>query len=492
MSHPRRGRVGVSLAAIALLTGAAAVTLPVIDRSKAGAAGAPGTVTIDAATELGRLNRNVAGVVMEFNIRDDTPDSIAEALAPPVARYATHPHNFGNRNMPLCWSEDDPHRFAIVDQELRRAAGFGIDPARIHVQLIYIPPPTCFVPAAEQRAQYASISAATILLEPERVKDMLHDQITHLALVNGIRMFGVWNEPDGIFPMAPDAYNAFFHMVHDQLRRVESENPGLRLRIAGPESSHPDELYIGRFLDYVVANGLRLDRLTYHDYSGTKGQEPTPAAYAANFETVRGFAAARGLTPEIYLDEWAYDVSSANEINRDGAGAAYVASTLTTFADIGLSGATYFNWQDRIEGGFADDAGALRYGLLDVHHKPRPPHHAFRLFRALGDTRVQATPVSQTVTSRQEWGALATRADDGSLRVLLRNWDPRKSGGAILVDFDISGFTAASWTAEAVGLSTGGIPELSSGLGSPVIELPQNQVVLVSLQPGQPHAGRTL
>lgn len=238
----------------------------------------------------------------------------------------------------------------------------------------------------------------------------------------------------------------------------------------------------------------------FHQYLGSE-TGPTSATYARRIHNVRlAIARARSrapwLGPEIVVEEWGFDPTASSPSVRDGAGAAFVASTLTMFADAQVDAANHFFVQDNqraqalgrtncFENCPARGLNMVGFGLLDRFGHPRPPYHAFRMFTSLGTDRIAAEPSFARLRQSQEWGAIATRLADGRLRVLARNWDPSRSGAArsLEIGLSVTGFEVGSWEIEEIGLTTDGKVVHRIGMGRPGIHLPPNHVVLLTLQP---------
>jgi hypothetical protein len=467
-----------------LCTAVATVGLSSVEPQPASAAVA--TFAVDTSSPLGPVNRRVAGVVMNYNVSASTPLSRGTDINLRSGRYATYPRNWANQNMPRCWT-GDPTDYAIIDREIGQAIALGMDPVQLELQLIFISP--CDVAPAPvgttlSMAQLMSISALAIHTNPTAVQKMLHDQIDHLVAKFGMREFAAWNEPEVTFPITPVTYHEFYRLVDNALRAVESERT-VDLHLAGPETAVPQPT-VAAFLDFVGQNHLDLDRLTFHAYANT-GTEPTPIIYARQIGNMRQYLADAQakypwLQPELVADEWGFDPTARNESDRDGSGTAMIASGLTTFLDQGIAGAMYFGWQDLKGCPSGCQASDLHFGLLDVDDNPRPTWQAFRMFANLGDTRLTATPSSSQVSGRQEWGGLATKAADGTVRILFHNWDPAKTGASVDVALALAGFTPASWTAETVTLANPAVAA-TSGTGTPPVTLPANSTMLLVLHP---------
>ena len=461
----------------------------------AGAATSSVVLHVDSAAPLGAIPRRAAGIVMEFSVSDSTPVSLARDIGLRYGRYGTYPHSYGLGNMPKgCWS-GSPSDYGVLDQELARARDFGMDMTQLEVQLIYISPcdalPGPLANALEQtglsQLQYASISAAAIVTNPRSVQGMLRAQMDHMATRFGIRTFAVWNEPDTAFPMAPQIYDKLYALVDAAKRSIEGAHHGLRLRLGGPEASFADPTLVPQFLDFVGAQHLDLDSVTFHHYSPGGGQvNQTTPSFMRDIAQVRTWmATARQryawLGPELVIDEWGYDPSSLDAVDRDGA--AFVASTLTTLVDERVAGAMYFNWQDK-KPDECDQVWCrtpvLHLGVLDANDRPRATYEAFRLFHQLADARVHADPTTAALAGGQEWGALATRASDGDVFVLLHNWDPSGHGSDLHVRVIVDHMAVRSWTEETV--TTAASVARVTGFGVPAVRLPANDIVLLTLR----------
>lgn len=481
------------LHAVVVMTVATMAALTTVPNGPATAASTTTDVTLHVATNVPhkKLNRDVAGVVMNFAVYPNTSPSLGSAIGLHSGRYALYPADYGNANMPeACWT-DSASDWSKVDSELGTAIGLGMDPAKLEVQLVYISP--CLSPignltGVDALSAYPSVAAAAIEANPGGVRQQIYQQIGYLAQRWGVRIFGAWNEPNGIFPLAESVYNDYYALVDSALRQVEAEQH-VRLFIAGPETSGiEDGYFIPPFLDFVGQNHLDFDYFTFHDYADTNGGVTTSSQEVGRIGRIRGWlsdaqALYPWLQPRLSMDEW----------NWNGGGgppgtaiAPFAASTLTTIIDLGLDRADFFNWQDipvSTTNASSVGYGNLQYGLLDKSEQPKAAFHLFEFFHQMGDERVQASPVAADLGGSQEWGALATQTDAGDLTLLIRYWDPQKSGGTIHVNLDLTGFVPASWEAQAVGVPTNGSVVTSSGTGLPSVELPANEAMLITLHP---------
>jgi len=73
----------------------------------------------------------------------------------------------------------------------------------------------------------------------------------------------IWNEPD-ISQFWKGTRPQFFETYARAARALRAEL-GPRTRISGPSITHYDHTYIAQFLDYCVANKIRLDVLSWHE-----------------------------------------------------------------------------------------------------------------------------------------------------------------------------------------------------------------------------------
>lgn len=199
---------------------------------------------------------------------DEGFPELIDALEIPAGRFETWYANFPAANMPTCWtgSADD---YRTLDAHIEKGPSAGLDPGASELQLVYIPPcalmngangdtipeTTGIEDLRPSRLAYPSFYTPAVHTNPAAVESVLYDLIKHAATTWGIRTFGVWNEPDGIFPMDPLTYLGYYTLSNRALRRVEDET-GLELRIGGPTSSFDNAVLIETLLDHVIRNEL--------------------------------------------------------------------------------------------------------------------------------------------------------------------------------------------------------------------------------------------
>ncbi len=74
--------------------------------------------------------------------------------------------------------------------------------------------------------------------------------------------FDIWSEPDGLWSGTSDQFFEMIKRTHNVIRSVDPN-----AKIVGPSSSNYNEAGYAQFLDFLVANNLRFDGLSWHEFN---------------------------------------------------------------------------------------------------------------------------------------------------------------------------------------------------------------------------------
>jgi xylan 1,4-beta-xylosidase len=231
--------------------------------------------------------------------------------------------------------------------------------------------------------------------------------------------FEIWNEAnlEVFWSGTKDEYLRLYEVAVQAIRSVDES-----LLVGGPSSAAAG--WIADFLDFVVERELPCDFLTTHTY----GNLPLD---------VREAARVRGLDVEVWWTEWGASPTHFNELSDLAWGAPYVLHGMKSVQ--GRADAlAYWVVSDHFEelgrppkllhGGF---------GLLSVGNLRKPRWWALALAQELGTSLVRLELDGDGAGGLVDgW---ATRADDGTVHVLLWNGtlNQRQSTGEPLLDREV-------------------------------------------------------
>jgi hypothetical protein len=268
----------------------------------------------------------------------------------------------------------------------------------------------------------------------------------HEITAEHVRVFEVWNEPDGLFWTGTLAQ--YLKLYDDTVAAVEraARVAGVQVAVGGPALTFPDVAWIEPFLAHVVAGGLPLDFLSWHYYLdypalGPTGGIPAPPPgvppvwynpfaraqeYGAQVALVRDEAAKYPtLHPKLWIDEWNLD--AGYDARHDGPyDAAMAAAVLDSVQGAALDRMSFFK--------VTDDPGPTgNWGMLTVGLRPKPVYYAFDFWHRLAGRSlgVAITPDQSASDASGRVGAVASRpgAGNGSVRVLLYDYVPFDATG---------------------------------------------------------------
>jgi len=191
-----------------------------------------------------------------------------------------------------------------------------------------------------------------------------------------VKYWEVWNEPNlDIFWTG--SKEQYLELYRATVRGVLRADP--TVKVGGPGVAGSDGSWIVLLLDYVKANKLRLDFVSWHDY------RVPPEYHKQMARRVKGWLYDRGMDAELLITEWNYD-AGLHPGNDDERGAAYVARCLHNMVDSPLNYAQFFEIKD---GWNADSEYWGRWGMITFNNHPKAVYYAYRMFAMLGTERVR-------------------------------------------------------------------------------------------------------
>ena len=276
---------------------------------------------------------------------------------------------------------------------------------------------------------------------------LVEEMAAHEITAEGVTTFEVWNEPDGTFWRG--GLPGYLRLYADTARALEVAAAAAHARIAvgGPALVFSDAAWIEPFLDFVAAEDLPLEFLSWHYYAdypllGPVGPIPGPPpgtppvwynpalraqSYGLQVGQVRAEVAAHpSLHPLLWLDEWNAD--AGYDARHDGPfDAALAAAVLDSVQSARLDRMCFFD--------VADDTGnaLANWGLLTAPPAlaAKPVYAAFEYWHRLGPNLapVSLSPDQSLADPRGRIGAVASTAPDGQVTILVYDFVPYDATG---------------------------------------------------------------
>jgi hypothetical protein len=439
-------------------------------------------LTVDAATELGPINRNLGGLGVHAG---GAPLSTVAALHPSQMRVDASLQDVSPAPGVL-------HLDGLLAR-LAEVRSVGAEPLVI---LSYMP---TWLGAPNAFGRDPTRVAPTDL---DAWESLVHDVVSALATAPAPALrFEAWNEPD--IPLFwQDTPMAFADTTVRSARavaRVEQET-GLDLVFGGPALAVPDPVYLTPFLVAFRDPALPLDFVSWHYYGnlpflGPDGTEfgetgpvqpvigrpnplTSPSAFGLQVDLMRAATAAAlagsgRAAPSMLLDEWNLSSGGFDLRHDTHVGAAFDAGVLTELQDAGLDGSVFFRANDtRTTGG--------DHGLVRTDGAPKAAWWTFWLWHELAARQVRVTGTSEGL-----WAVASEDAD--RLTLFVASFSASRPSARVLdVDVQGLGWTPASATVRRVDADhpAASVAEPLALQGSRVrLALPEQAVALIELRP---------
>lgn len=256
-----------------------------------------------------------------------------------------------------------------------------------------------------------------------RWQALVYQMALHEIGVEGVRVFEVWNEPNGEFWVAPDKVSAYLTLYQATATSLEAAAGalGVQILVGGPAlaniSTLPNRGWIEQLCAFVVANNLPLDFISWHEYAFDA------SSYGAGAQAIRAVVADfPTLHPLLWLDEW--NVSSGPNPAMSGSeGAAFVAAVLESAQSAGIDRATFYE--------AADDSPFDTFGVLTQSLAPKFDYQVFAMWHSMAGAELSTAIVPQqtSVGLQGQVGAVASTSD-GAVDVLVYDFDPTGPAGS--------------------------------------------------------------
>lgn len=399
------------------------------------------TLTIDASTRLGTINRELVGVGWHDG---GAPMTTVAPLKPRLVRVDASLQDVSPTKGQL-------HLGPLLAR-VAEIRAIGAEPLVI---LSYMP-----AWLGSPRA-YGRDATRVAPADPAAWEALVYDVVLALATAPAPAVrFEAWNEPD--IPLfwqdSPQAFADTAARSARAVARVEAET-GLDLAFGGPALAVPDPVYLAAFLQPFRDPTLPLDFVSWHYYGnlpflGPDGTEfaqtapvqpligqRNPLASPSSFGPQPGLmrawtdAALAGTgrpAPALVLDEWNLSSGGYDRRHDTHEGAAFAAGVLAELQGTELDASSFFRGNDSSTRGG-------EHGLVFADGTPKPAWWTFKLWQDLA-------PRSVEVTGTEE-GLWAVASTDGHRVTLLVASFSASTPGARTLEVDVRGLRWSPSTA---------------------------------------------
>src|SRR3989344_5400805 len=219
--------------------------------------------------------------------------------------------------------------------------------------------------------------------------------------------YEVWNEPDleSFGKWRYSGGKSYSDLYFYSVKGAQQAQNVLPFKIGGPVTTALYKNWIQKFLDFVSANNLRIDFLSWHHYS-KKTDDYTDDIIKLNKwlgESPR-YNKYENL-PKI-ISEWGYD-SEKNPIADTEVGAAHTVASLRNLLNARLELAFLFE---------VKDGPTLSWGILNYDGSPKPRYQALKLLNSLEGNQLVVDGEGSNV------GAIASENEE-KIVLILTNYD---------------------------------------------------------------------
>ncbi len=252
---------------------------------------------------------------------------------------------------------------------------------------------------------------------------LVYQMALHEIGAEGVRVFEVWNEPNGQFWVAPEKLSAYLTLYQATATSLEAAASalGVHILVGGPALADVPTLpylgWIDQLCSFAVANNMPLDFISWHEYSP---DAPFDGGAVAAIRAVVGKFPT--LHPLLWLDEW--NVSASGDPPMSGSeGAAFVAAQLDSAQSAGIDRATFYE--------AADDSPVDNFGVLTQSLTPKFDYQVFAMWHSMAGAELgTAITTNQTGTDLQDQIGAVASTSGGAMDVLVYNFDPTGPAGS--------------------------------------------------------------
>lgn len=241
--------------------------------------------------------------------------------------------------------------------------------------------------------------------------------------------YEVWNEPDlesfGKWSLYGGAKDYKLLYLYSSVGAQNAKNV-YPFKLGGPATTALYKSWIQVFLDFVSANNLKIDFLSWHHYSKKTDDYTNDIINLNEWLSPQQYRKYQQL-PRI-ISEWGYD-SDPNPIADTNIGAAHTIASIHNFIDYGFEMTFLFEIKD---------GPTPRWGLLSYEGKEKPRYNALKLLNLLGGKKLLVNGEGTYVN------ALASISSE-KITVVLVNYDENNKNTELvpvtLINLDSGDYT---------------------------------------------------
>jgi len=220
--------------------------------------------------------------------------------------------------------------------------------------------------------------------------------------------YEVWNEPDleSFGKWKYTGAKSYSDLYFFSVKGAQQAQNILPYKIGGPVTTALYKNWIQKFLDYIIANNLRIDFISWHHYSKKTddytqdiinlnkwlGEDPKYDKYEN--------------LPKI-ISEWGYD-SEKNQIADTEVGAAHTVASLRNLISSKLEQSFLFEIKD---------GPTLSWGILTYQGEEKPRYKALKLLNDLEGSQLMVDGEGSNVS------AIGSINKDDKIVLILTNYD---------------------------------------------------------------------
>jgi beta-xylosidase len=250
--------------------------------------------------------------------------------------------------------------------------------------------------------------------------DIIQAMIDHFYIkysTDDVKYFEVWNEPNACIEQSLylSRYNTFSTIIKAKDAAYKIGGPTVaRLEMVAPDN------WMEVFIDYVVANSLPLDFVTWHRYSQSTGSPIS--IYTTDIVNLNSLLEGTNLSPEIYMSE--YNYNGGNDRNNDtNFDASYVMEVLNLVKDTNITGMFLFELKD----GKNPARFWGRWGSFTRDDYPKPVYNSYKMYCNMPTTTKLSFATTTPVT-----GLNCFASKDGS-RVEVMVWNHNSTSKSVSI-----------------------------------------------------------
>jgi len=225
--------------------------------------------------------------------------------------------------------------------------------------------------------------------------------------------YEVWNEPDleSFGHWSKSEYLTLYNYSSRGASRAQNTFPFM---LGGPATTALYENWVKTFVNYVTANNLKLDFISWHHYT------TNPEDYTSDLIKLGSWLADyqlkyRNLTK--IISEWGYDASYDPMADTDG-GAAYTIASIRNLMNKGLEMAFSFE---------AKDGPTPRWGVLSYTGEKKPRFYALRFLNLLQGLQLQVNGEGTYVRAISSFNSTSNKVG-----LVLVNYDPQEKNNELV------------------------------------------------------------